>query len=248
VELHLFAVPGLPEVSAGDDLGALIARAVSRRGRRVETGDVFVVAQKIVSKAEGAVIRLDQIEPSGAAREWADANGKDPRVIEVILRESRRIVRMERGILIAETHHGFVCANAGVDASNVAPGSVTVLPKDPDASAERLRASLSARCGCAVGVIVSDTFGRAWREGVNNVALGVAGLQPLVDYRGGLDAFGRPLTSTVIALADELASAAEIVMGKTAATPVAIARGVAQWAGEGSGRALVRDPSRDLFR
>ena len=248
MELHLFAVPGLPEITEGADLGALIAAAWLRGGRRAERGDVFVIAQKIVSKAEGAVVRLDQMEPSAAATEWAEANGKDPRVIEVILRESRRIVRMERGILIAETHHEFVCANAGVDASNVAPGSVTVLPKDPDASADAMRTTLTRLCGCPVGVIVSDTFGRAWREGVINVALGVAGLQPLVDYRGGADSFGRPLTSTVIALADELASAAEIVTGKTGGTPVAVVRGVAQWAGHGSGRDLVREASRDLFR
>jgi coenzyme F420-0:L-glutamate ligase/coenzyme F420-1:gamma-L-glutamate ligase len=248
VELQLFAVPGLPEITEGADLGALIAAACAGSGRRVERGDVFVVAQKIVSKAEGAVVRLDRVEPSAKAKDWAGANGKDPRVIEVILRESRRIVRMERGIVIAETHHGFVCANAGVDASNVAPGFVTILPKDPDASAAQLRESLTRTCGCPVGVIVSDTFGRAWREGVINVALGVAGLQPLIDYRGGTDSYGRPLTSTIIALADELASAAEIVTGKTAGTPVAVARGVGAWAGEGSGRALLRDASRDLFR
>jgi coenzyme F420-0:L-glutamate ligase/coenzyme F420-1:gamma-L-glutamate ligase len=248
VDLHLFAVPGLPEITAEADLGALIAGAVSRSGRRVEDGDVFVVAQKIVSKAEGAVVRLDQVVPSPAAAQWAGANGKDPRVIEVILRESRRIVRMERGILIAETRHGFVCANAGVDASNVAPGFVTVLPQDPDASAARLRTALTEACGCRVGVIVSDTFGRAWREGVVNVALGVAGLQPLIDYRGSEDSFGRPLTSTVIALADELAAAAEIVTRKSAGTPVAIVRGAAEWIGEGNGKMLVRDASRDLFR
>jgi coenzyme F420-0:L-glutamate ligase/coenzyme F420-1:gamma-L-glutamate ligase len=248
VDLHLFAVPGLPEITAGTDLGALIAGAVSRSGRSIEDGDVLVVAQKVVSKAEGAVVRLDQVVASPAAEQWAAANGKDPRVIEVILRESRRIVRMERGILIAETRHGFVCANAGVDASNVAPGFVTVLPQDPDASAQRLRTVLTLACGSRVGVIVSDTFGRAWREGVVNVALGVAGLQPLIDYRGGEDSYGRPLTSTVIALADELASAAEIVTRKTAGTPVAIVRGAAEWAGEGNGRALVREASRDLFR
>jgi coenzyme F420-0:L-glutamate ligase/coenzyme F420-1:gamma-L-glutamate ligase len=169
-------------------------------------------------------------------------------VIEVILRQSRRIVRMERGILITETHHGFVCANAGVDASNVEPGFVTVLPDDPDASAARLRVALMAAFGCPVAVIVSDTFGRAWREGVVNVALGVAGLQPLIDYRGSADTYGRPLTSTVIALADELAAAAEIVTRKTSGTPVAIVRGAGEWAGEGNGRALVRDASRDLFR
>jgi coenzyme F420-0:L-glutamate ligase/coenzyme F420-1:gamma-L-glutamate ligase len=248
VDLHLVAVPGLPEVTADTDLGASIADAVSRSGRRVEDGDVFVVAQKIVSKAEGAVVRLDEVVPSPDAEQWAAAYGKDPRVIEVILRESRRIVRKERGILIAETRHGFVCANAGVDASNVAPGFVTVLPQDPDASAERLRTALTAAFGCQVAVIVSDTFGRAWREGAVNVALGVAGLQPLVDYRGSADSYGRPLTSTIIALADELAAAAEIVTRKAAGTPVAIVRGAGEWAGAGSGRALVREPGRDLFR
>jgi coenzyme F420-0:L-glutamate ligase/coenzyme F420-1:gamma-L-glutamate ligase len=248
VDLHLFAVPGIPEVTVGADLGALIARAVARAGRPVEAGDVFVVAQKIVSKAEGAIVRLDGVEASATAAEWAAAHAKDPRVIEVILRQSRRIVRMERGILIAETHHGFICANAGVDASNVEPGFVTVLPDDPDASAARLRVALMATFGCPVAVIVSDTFGRAWREGVVNVALGVAGLQPLIDYRGSADTYGRPLTSTVIALADELAAAAEIVTRKTSGTPVAIVRGAGEWAGEGNGRALVREASRDLFR
>jgi coenzyme F420-0:L-glutamate ligase/coenzyme F420-1:gamma-L-glutamate ligase len=248
VDLHLFAVPGIPEVTGGADLGALLARAVARAGRTVEAGDVFVVAQKVVSKAEGAIVRLDQVEVSTGAAEWAAAHAKDPRVIEVILRQSRRIVRMERGILITETHHGFICANAGVDASNVEPGFVTVLPDDPDASAARLRVALMATFGCPVAVIVSDTFGRAWREGVVNVALGVAGLQPLIDYRGSADTYGRPLTSTVIALADELAAAAEIVTRKTSGTPVAVVRGAAEWAGEGNGRALVREASRDLFR
>jgi coenzyme F420-0:L-glutamate ligase / coenzyme F420-1:gamma-L-glutamate ligase len=248
VDLHLFSVPGIPEVTSGADLGALIARAVARASRTVEAGDVFVVAQKVVSKAEGAIVRLDDVEASARAAEWAAAHAKDPRVIEVILRQSRRIVRMERGILITETHHGFICANAGVDASNVEPGFVTVLPDDPDASAARLRVALMAAFGCPVAVIVSDTFGRAWREGVVNVALGVAGLQPLLDYRGSADTYGRPLTSTVIALADELAAAAEIVTRKAAGTPVAIVRGAGEWAGEGNGRALVRDASRDLFR
>lgn len=248
MDLHLFALPGLPEIEPGADLAALIADAAARSGRGVERGDVFVVAQKIVSKAEGALVRLDTIEPSAMAVEWAGANARDPRVVEVILRESRRIVRMARGILIAETRHGFVCANAGVDASNVQSGMVAVLPVDPDASAERLRAALSASFGCQIGVIVSDTFGRAWREGVVNVALGVAGLQSLIDYRGTADSFGRPLTSTVIALADEIASAAEIVTRKSAGTPVAVARGAGEWAGAGTGHQLVREASRDLFR
>ena len=248
MDLHIFAVPGIPEIVPGADLGALIADAVARSGRAIEAGDIVVVAQKIVSKAEGAIVRLDEVTPSAMASRWAAETAKDPRVVEVILRESRRIVRMDRGILIAETRHGFVCANAGVDASNVEPGFVTVLPDDLDASAERLRAALCESQRCPVAVIVSDTFGRAWREGVVNVALGVAGLQPLLDYRGGADSFGRALTSTVIALADELAGAAEIVMRKSAGTPVAIVRGAAEWCGEGNGRMLVRDASRDLFR
>ena len=248
MDLHIFAVPGIPEVVPGADLGALIADAVARSGRAIEAGDIVVVAQKIVSKAEGAIVRLDQVTPSAMASRWAAETAKDPRVVEVVLRESSRIVRMDRGILIAETRHGFVCANAGVDASNVEPGFVTVLPEDLDASAERLSAALSESQRCPVGVIVSDTFGRAWREGVVNVALGVAGVQPLLDYRGGSDSYGRPLTSTVIALADELAGAAEIVMRKSAGTPVAIVRGAAEWSGAGNGRMLVRDASRDLFR
>jgi coenzyme F420-0:L-glutamate ligase / coenzyme F420-1:gamma-L-glutamate ligase len=248
VDLHIFALPGLPEITRGADLGALIVAALRASGRGVERGDLFVVAQKIVSKAEGAIVRLEDVVASAQAVEWAAASGKDARIVEVILRESRRIVRMARGILIAETRQGFVCANAGVDASNVEPGFVTVLPADADASAEALRQALSAATGCAVGVIVSDTFGRAWREGVVNVALGVAGLQPLIDYRGSADTYGRPLTSTIIALADELAAAAEIVTRKSAGTPVAVVRGAAEWAGEGNGRMLVRDASRDLFR
>ena len=248
MDLLLFAVSGIPEVTPGADLGALIVDAVSGSDRGVEAGDVIVVAQKVVSKAEGAMVRLDAVTPSLAATQWAAVTGRDARLVEVILRESTRIVRMERGILIVETSHGFICANAGVDASNVAPGFVTLLPKDPDASAERLRAALSTAFGCPVAVIVSDTFGRAWREGVINVALGVAGLLPLLDYRGTSDSYGRPLTSTVIALADELAGAAEIVTRKSAGTPVAVARGAAEWVGEGNGRMLVRDASRDLFR
>jgi coenzyme F420-0:L-glutamate ligase/coenzyme F420-1:gamma-L-glutamate ligase len=241
-DLHVFGVNDIPEIAPGADLVALIADAIERGGRAIRHGDVLVVAQKIVSKAEGAVVRLADVTPSPRAVEWAMAHGKDPQVIEVVLQESARIVRMERGILIAETHHGFICANAGVDASNVEPGFVTILPRDPDASAERLRSGVGA------AVIISDTFGRPWREGVVNVALGVAGLRPLVDYRGCLDSHGRRLESTVIALADELASAAEIVMRKTARTPVAVVRGAAEWLGPGSGRALVRDAARDLFR
>jgi len=247
-EIHVVGVPGLPEIARGADLGALIANAVTKRIGTVEIGDVFVVAQKIVSKAEGAIVRLDEVTPSPAAEEWAAAHQKDPRLIEVIFRESRRIVRMAHGVLIAETHHAFVCANAGVDTSNVPQGFATLLPRDPDASAARLRDALMSALGCSVAVIVSDTFGRPWREGVANVAIGAAGIRPLLDYRGCADSFGRTLQSTVIAIADELASAAELVMRKTTGTPVAIVRGAAEWSGEGSARMLVRDASRDLFR
>lgn len=250
-ELRIFAVSGIPDVVAGADLGRLIADAVNAGGddrRTIHAGDVLVVAQKIVSKAEGALVRLDEVVPSPLASEWALANGKDPRVVEVIFGESRRIVRMDHGVLITETHHGFVCANAGVDASNVPGGWVTVLPRDPDGSAERLRMALSDAFACPIGVIVADTFGRPWREGVVNVALGVAGLRPLIDYRGCTDPYGRRLESTVVALADEIAGAAEIVMRKTARMPVAVVRGAAEWAGEGNAQMLVRDASRDLFR
>ena len=242
--LHVFAVAGLPDVKPGDDVGALIAEAAARGGGPIEAGDVVVVAQKIVSKAEGAVVRLDEVTPSPRAAEWAAAWGKDPRVVEVVLRESRR---MERGILIAETQHGFICANAGVDASNVDRGWVSLLPRDPDASAARIRDAIPA-AGGGLGVIVSDTFGRPWREGVLNVALGVAGLRPLLDYRGCRDPYGRELTSTVIAVADELAAAAELVMRKTARLPVAIVRGAAEWLGEGRGAELLRASEHDLFR
>ena len=207
-DLRVFAVEGIPEVRGGDDVGALIAGALERGARPLEDGDVVVIAQKIVSKAEGAVVELASVEPSPVADSWAATYRKDPRMVEVVLRESRRIVRMDRGILVAETRHGFVCANAGVDASNVAPGFVTVLPEDPDASAERARVALCSRSGRRVATIVSDTFGRPWREGVVNVALGVAGLRPLDDWRGRTDPFGRTLQSTVIAIGDELSSAA----------------------------------------
>jgi coenzyme F420-0:L-glutamate ligase/coenzyme F420-1:gamma-L-glutamate ligase len=261
--LHVFAVPGIPDVGPGDDVGALIADAAAAAGLGITPGDVVVVAQKIVSKAEGAVVRLDEVIPSPRAAEWAAAWGKDPRVVEVVLRESRRIVRMERGILIAETQHGFICANAGVDGSNVDRGFVTVLPLDPDQSAAAIRvriastvrpaphtagASIGATDQANIGVIVSDTFGRPWREGALNVALGVAGVRPLLDYRGCRDPYGRELTSTVIAIADELAAAAELVMRKTAGLPVAIVRGAGEWLGDGSGAELLRAAPHDLFR
>jgi coenzyme F420-0:L-glutamate ligase/coenzyme F420-1:gamma-L-glutamate ligase len=247
-ELRIVRIPGLPEVSAGANLGALIADAFAAARLEAAAGDVFVVAQKIVSKAEGAIVALAEVTPSPMALAWAAEHGRDAAVIEVVLRESRRIVRMDRGVIISETRHGFICANAGVDASNVPQGYVTLLPRDCDASAARLRSDLEQRLGVPLAVIVSDTFGRPWREGVVNVAIGVSGLSPLHDFRGQHDRFGRQLQSTIVAVADELAGAAELVMGKIDGCPVVVVRGAAEWRGGGSGADLRRHPSTDLFR
>ncbi len=247
-EIRISGIEGLGEVIPGDDLGALIVDVTKRFGLRVAHGDIFVVAQKAVSKAERRVIRLDGVEPSLLARDWAATYDKDPRMIEVVLRESRRIVRMDRGILIVETSQGFVCANAGVDASNAPEGMVTLLPADPDESARRLQTQLQGTFGVGLAVIISDTFGRPWREGVVNVALGVAGLAPLLDYRGQRDSYGRPLNVTVVAVADELAAAAELVMGKTWGIPVALIQGYRSPGETGSGRDLLRPAENDLFR
>ena len=247
-KIELIGVPGIPEVAEGDDIAVMIASALRLARIELVEGDVLVVAQKIVSKAEGRVVKLDSIEPSPRAREWATAFDKDARVVEVVLRESTRIVRMERGVLIAETEHGFVCANAGVDTSNVAAGSVTLLPKSPDSSARKIRTRLEGAYGVRIAVIVCDTFGRPWREGLVNVALGVSGIAPLIDYRGQKDTHGNALKVTVIAIADELASAAELVMKKSAGIPVAIVRGFDYESRDASGRELIRLPELDLFR
>jgi coenzyme F420-0:L-glutamate ligase/coenzyme F420-1:gamma-L-glutamate ligase len=247
-ELRIIGVPGLPEIAAGDDLASLIAVAARESGMEIREGDVLVIAQKAVSKAEGRAVNLSSIEPSSLAREWAAAYDKDARMVEVALRESKRIVRMERGVMISETHHGFVCANAGVDASNVAEDWVTLLPVDSDESARRIQALLEKKFGVRVAVIISDTFGRPWREGIANVAIGVAGIAPLVDYRGQLDSHGRPLKVTVIAVADELASAAELAMRKSAGIPAVIIRGFDYTAREASARELIRPPENDMFR
>lgn len=246
--IKILPLENLPEVNEGDDLAALIARAARAGGAEVLERDVFVIAQKVVSKAEGRVVRLDGVEPSELAAEWARAHGKDARMVEVVLRESRRIVRMERGVMICETRHGFICANAGVDASNTAEGTVVLLPVDPDGSARRIRAALVREFGVEVAVIISDTFGRPWREGIANVAIGLAGIAPLVDYRGQADSHGRELRVTVIAIADELASAAELVMKKSAGLPVAVIRGFDYEARDARVDELIRPPDRDLFR
>lgn len=246
-EIRIRGLAGIGEVRPRDDLAELILQALARHRWTVAPQTVFVVAQKVVSKAEGAILDLDAVEPSELAQRWARQLGKDPRVVEVILRQSRRIVRMGTGVLITETHHGFVCANAGVDSSNAPPGTVIVLPADPDRSAEQLRQRLQQVLGVPVAVIISDSFGRPWRLGQVNVALGVAGLGPLRDYRGQLDAFHQSLRASVIALADELASAAELVMGKVERIPVALIEGVAL-VGSGRGTDLLRPAEQDLFR
>ncbi len=247
--LSVMGLPGIPEVAEGDDLARLIIDAAVRAGSGLTTGDVLVVAQKVVSKAEGRVVSLKEVVPSGLAREFAETWGKDPRFVEVVLRELRRIVRMDRGVIIAETTHGFICANAGVDASNV-PGEdrISLLPVDPDGSAMRLRKRLEERCGAQVGVIVSDTFGRPWREGLTNVAIGAAGLSPLVSYIGQRDPHGHTLRVTELAVADELAAAAGLLMGKLERIPAVLIRGYRFPAVEGHARSLVRSAERDLFR
>jgi coenzyme F420-0:L-glutamate ligase/coenzyme F420-1:gamma-L-glutamate ligase len=249
-ELRVIGLPGLPEVKPGDDLPSLIAAAIETSGAGLEQGDVLVVTQKVVSKAEGRLVHLPDVEPSALAIRLAARYGKDARQIEVVLRESVRIVRMDRGVIIAETAHGFVCANAGVDASNVAPETVCLLPVDPDASAAAIRDALACRFGIAPGVIVSDSFGRPWRNGIINVAIGVAGIAPLADYRGKYDASGYELHVTVLAVADELAAAAELVMNKLDARPVVLVRGFVPPVDHppGTGKDLVLDPARDLFR
>jgi coenzyme F420-0:L-glutamate ligase / coenzyme F420-1:gamma-L-glutamate ligase len=245
--LEILPVGGIPEVRPGDDPSALIARAAG--DDLLKTGDVVIVTHKVVSKAEGRLVDLGTVEPSALAKGFAARYDKDPRQIEVVLRESKRIVRMDRGIIISETHHGFVCANAGVDASNVPSDEmVCLLPLDPDASARGLRDALRNRLGLDLAVVVSDSFGRPWREGITNVAIGVAGMQPLADYRGDRDPHGYPLTASVLAVADELASAAELVMGKTIGVPVAVVRNYPYEKGPGTGRDLLMEPERDLFR
>jgi coenzyme F420-0:L-glutamate ligase/coenzyme F420-1:gamma-L-glutamate ligase len=250
--IAVIALDGIPEIRFGDDLAGLIGDALERTPDALPLGldDVLVVTQKVVSKAEGAVVDLTGVDPRPEAVEFAARYDRDPRQVEVVLREARRVVRMANGVLITETKHGFVCANGGVDASNVGPGSgslVTLLPRDPDASAGALRRALRERFGVDVPVVVSDSFGRPWRWGITDVAIGVSGLVPLDDLRGAADADGRIMRSTVRAVADELASAAELALGKRGARPVAIVRGAAFIRGEGSIRDVVIPAANDLF-
>jgi coenzyme F420-0:L-glutamate ligase/coenzyme F420-1:gamma-L-glutamate ligase len=248
-EIHIIPLRGIPEIRPGDDLNALIIAAIEGRGFAPEDGDVFVVAQKAVSKAEGCLVQLSDIEPSVLATSYAARTDKDPRHVEVVLREAKRIVRMEGGVLIVETRHGFVCANAGVDRSNVlGEETLALLPPDPDASARSIRDAIRTRYGVEVAVVISDTFGRPWREGQTNVAIGVAGIVPLNSYVGQTDTQGYELRVTSICVVDQLAGAAEMVQGKVEGVPVAIVRGARYPRGEGSIAMVIRPPEKDLFR
>jgi coenzyme F420-0:L-glutamate ligase/coenzyme F420-1:gamma-L-glutamate ligase len=249
-EIRAIGVTGIPEVQAGDNLASQIMDAAQLQGTPIEAGDILVVTQKIVSKAEGRVVRVDSVEASPLAVAISQDHRRDPRHTELILRESRRIVRMDRGVIISETYHGFTCANAGIDASNIpGDGTVALLPLDSDASARRIRQSIRKRLGVDVAVIVSDTFGRPWRNGATDVAIGVAGMNPMLSYVGQEDSHGNLMYTTVICVADELAATAELVSGKVLGVPAAIIRGYPyQPMEDASHEALLRDPEKDLFR
>ena len=245
---EVIGVEGIGEIRPGDALAEVFLDAAARQGTPVADGDLLVIGQKVISKAEGRLVRLADVTPSAVATSLAATLERDPRFVETVLREARRIVRMDKGILIVETHHGWICANAGVDQSNVDVDVVALLPQDSDASAARLRERIRALRDVDVGVIVADTFGRPWREGLTNVAIGVAGVAALRSYLGQQDSAGRPLQATILAVADEVASAAELVMGKLDRIPLAIVRGLPfAVSGEGS-KPLLREPTRDLFR
>ncbi len=246
--LEVIGLEGLGEVRQGDSIGRLIYQACSRHGITLVDGDILVVAHKIVSKAEGRIIRLDTIQPSSRALELSHELGKDPCLLEIILRENRRIIRMGGGTIIVETHHGFICANAGVDLSNVGLGQVALLPLDPDRSAREIREEIKQLSGVMPGVIISDSFGRPWRLGTVDVAVGVSGLKPLKDDRGKNDRYGYELKASVAAVADELAAAAELVMGKRGEIPVVIIRGYSVEGEDGSAKELLRPEAEDLFR
>ena len=247
--IEVIGLRTLPEAHPGNDVARLLIAACEREGVGPKQGDVIVLAQKLLSKAEGRLVNLHGVTPSPLARQWAKEVSADPRFTEVVLRESRRVVRMSQRVLLAETRHGFVCANAGVDHSNVSQKDwVSCLPLDPDASARRLLRAIRAKCGVSVAIIISDTFGRPWRLGLTNVAIGCAGMRVVEDWRGRHDAHGRVLRATVLAVADELAAAAGLAMGKNAQVPAVIIRGYRFRAGRETARQLIRPAAEDLFR
>ncbi|HLG74852.1 MAG TPA: coenzyme F420-0:L-glutamate ligase [Ktedonobacteraceae bacterium] len=252
-ELRIIPITDIGEIPVGTSLGDRIYAALQHQHITLEQGDVLVVTQKIVSKSEGRVVRLDEVEPSAFAQQIAQQANKDPRHVEVVLRESKRIVRMDHGVIISETQHGFVCANAGVDESNVEGANLlTLLPVDSDRSAQALRTRLQQLHGAGddftLAVIISDTWGRPWRNGQVNMAIGIAGMEALADYRGQLDPYGYELHASVIAVADELASAAELVMGKIDRVPVALIRGYVYQPAAGTVHTLTRESATDMFR
>jgi coenzyme F420-0:L-glutamate ligase/coenzyme F420-1:gamma-L-glutamate ligase len=252
-ELRIIPITGIGEIPTGCDLGTLLFEALQQQHLVLEQGDILVITQKIISKAEGRIVNLAEIEPSPFAQAIAQQANRDARHVEVVLRESKRIVRMDHGVIISETYHGFVCANAGVDESNIDGASLlTLLPIDADQSAQHIRTRLQELTGEGptfnLAVLISDTWGRPWRMGQVNMAIGIAGMDPLTDYRGQHDAYGYEMQASVIAIADELASAAELVMGKVDRVPVALIRGYRYAPQEGSVRSLARESSTDMFR
>jgi coenzyme F420-0:L-glutamate ligase / coenzyme F420-1:gamma-L-glutamate ligase len=247
--LTLTAIEGLPMVNRGDNIAELILRALDRMGMDLRNGDIVTVCQKVVSKAEDRVVNLDGIEPSAIARNFAARWDKDPRAVELVLRQTSRIVRMDNGVLIVETGPGWVCANAGIDESNsLEDNRAILLPEDGDASAVRMRTELKRLSGAEVAVLITDTFGRPWRDGLTEVCIGIAGMDPMLDLRGTADLGGRELHHTVIAIADQIASAAGLLMPKAGAIPAVLVRGYQYNAANGSAKALIRPAASDLFR
>jgi coenzyme F420-0:L-glutamate ligase/coenzyme F420-1:gamma-L-glutamate ligase len=247
--ISITAIENIPMVKTGDDLAALIARGLDETGLHLEVGDILVVCQKVVSKSEGRVVDLKDYEPSEFAKNLAKRWEKDPRAVELVLRQTSRIVRNDRGVIIVETGPGWVCANAGVDESNsLETDSAILLPEDPDASARKLRDAMRRRFGVTIAVLITDTFGRPWRDGLTEICLGVAGMNPMLDLRGTTDLGGRELHHTVVAIADEIASAAGLLMEKAGATPAVVVRGYKYEPFEGSAKVLIRPAEADLFR
>ena len=247
--LEIIAVEGLGEIRSGDSLAPMVVEACERLEVALQDGDVLVLAQKIVSKSEGRSVDLRTVTPSAEASTLsAELDGKDPRLLELILRESRRVVAKGRSTIVVETHHGFVCANAGIDLSNIGIDHALLLPEDPDGSARRIREEVRQLTRRAVGVVITDTFGRPWRLGTTDVAIGVAGFAPLIDYRGQVDPYGYELKASVTAVADQIAGAAELVMGKKSNVPAAIVRGCELPPRDGSAKDLIRPAEDDLFR
>ena len=248
-DVTLLAIDGLPEIKPGDDLAVMVVDCARAGGRALQRGDVLAIAQKVISKSEGRIRKLGDVVPGPEALRMAAESGKDAKALQVVLDETVRIVRWQRGVLIVETRHGFVCANAGVDHSNAgAPDTLILLPVDPDASAARIRARIAELTGIDVPVVITDTFGRAWREGHMNVAIGISGLPALRRYIGEFDPDGYEMRVTEIAVADEIAAATELVMGKLDRRPAAIVRGLRLPAGDETAREYVRPHDKDMFR